>query len=143
MEALIAAGSLCAYLYSVYRLFQGSAHVYFDTASMLITLTLLREMLDSRAKDRVQSQLGNFFALMPRKVKICTEKYPEGQYVPIDHLKQNDTFMVEQGETVAAGALLTSLHLPAKQHPLRKIPEIVSKLGPPSFMAGFVLRPRA
>ncbi|MBW1695979.1 MAG: cation-translocating P-type ATPase [Deltaproteobacteria bacterium] len=108
METLIAAGSLCAYLYSIYRLFQGSAHVYFDTASMLITLTLLGKMLDSRAKDRVQSQLGNFFALMPRKVKICTEKYPEGRYVSIDHLKQNDTFLVEQGETVAADGMILS-----------------------------------
>jgi hypothetical protein len=41
MDSLIAIASLAAYFYSVYRMTQGSLHLYFDTASMLVTLVLL------------------------------------------------------------------------------------------------------
>ncbi|MGO9315481.1 MAG: cation transporter, partial [Syntrophobacteraceae bacterium] len=41
MDTLIAIGVLSAYFYSVISMLRGSLHVYFDTASMLVTLVLL------------------------------------------------------------------------------------------------------
>jgi heavy metal translocating P-type ATPase len=108
METLIGAGSLSAYLYSVFHIFSGSIHLYFDTASMLITLTLLGKTLERHAKDRVQSDLGSFFALRPTKVKICTAQYPEGRYVSVKHLQKNDIFCVDEGEMVPADGLITN-----------------------------------
>jgi cation transport ATPase len=73
METLIIIGALSAYFYSTYNLFATSIHLYYDTAAMLITLVLLGKTLERRAKGTVLADLENFFALMPTKVRICTD----------------------------------------------------------------------
>lgn len=106
METLITVGSFSAYFYSVYSLLTGSIHLYFDTASMLVTLVLLGKLLERRAKDEVQEDLGNFFSLRPTKVKICSEQHPEGRYVAADHLRPGDTFKAEESEIIPADGLI-------------------------------------
>lgn len=108
METLITAGSFSAYFYSIYGLLSGSIHLYFDTASMLITLVLLGKLLERKAKDEVQQDLANFFSLRPTKVKICAEQYPEGRYVSADNLRKEDIFKVEMSEVVPADGLIVS-----------------------------------
>ncbi|MBW2580501.1 MAG: cation-translocating P-type ATPase, partial [Deltaproteobacteria bacterium] len=106
METLITVGSFSAYFYSISGLLSGSIHLYFDTASMLITLVLLGKLLESRAKAKVQEDLANFFSLRPSKVKICSEQYPQGRYVAADNLQQGDTFRVEESEVLPADGLI-------------------------------------
>lgn len=107
METLIAVGSLSAYSYSVANLLSNNIHLYFDTASMLITLTLLGKMLERRAKDRVQTTFESFFELMPTKVRLCTDRFPNGRYASSHLLKEKDMFRVVTGETVPADGLIT------------------------------------
>ena len=102
METLIIIGALSAYFFSTYNLFAGSIHLYFDTASMLITLVLLGKTLERRAKGKVLEDLENFFALMPTKVRICSDNFPEGRYVAIDQLIEGDKFRVSETEIVPA-----------------------------------------
>jgi heavy metal translocating P-type ATPase len=106
METLITLGSFSAYFYSIYGLVAGSIHLYFDTASMLITLVLLGKMLERRAKDEVQEDLANFFSLRPTKVKICSEQYPEGRYVSAENLRKGDIFRAEESEILPADGLI-------------------------------------
>ena len=106
METLITVGAFSAYFYSTYGLLRGSIHLYFDTASMLITLVLLGKLLESRAKAEVQADLANFFSLRPTKVKICSEQYPQGRYVAADNLQQGDTFRVEENEVLPADGII-------------------------------------
>ena len=106
METLITVGSFSAYFYSIYGLISGSIHLYFDTASMLITLVLLGKLLERRAKDEVQEDLANFFSLRPTKVRICTDQYPEGRYVAAEHLHRGDLFRVEETEVLPADGLI-------------------------------------
>ena len=108
METLITAGSFSAYCYSIYGLLSGSIHLYFDTASMLITLVLLGKLLERRAKDEVQQDLANFFSLRPTKVRICSEQYPEGRYGSADNLRKEDIFKVELNEVITADGLIVS-----------------------------------
>jgi heavy metal translocating P-type ATPase len=102
METLIIMGSLSAYIYSTFNLFAGSIHVYYDTASMLITLVLLGKNLERRAKRRVLEDLELIFSLKPTKVRICSERYPHGRYVAADQLATGDIFQVSETEIVAA-----------------------------------------
>ena len=102
METLVGAGAASAYLYSVYNFAAGSLHLYFDTASMLITLVLLGKLLERKAKDRVQQDLSTVFSLKPTKVRICTERDPGGRYLPAELLTVGNTFRVQEGERVAA-----------------------------------------
>ncbi|UCF02688.1 MAG: cation-translocating P-type ATPase [Deltaproteobacteria bacterium] len=106
METLITAGSFSAYFYSIFGLLSGSIHLYFDTASMLITLVLLGKLLERRAKTEVQADLANFFSLRPTKVKICSDQYPQGRYVAADNLRKGDTFRVEESEVLAADGFI-------------------------------------
>jgi heavy metal translocating P-type ATPase len=106
METLITIGSFSAYFYSIYGLIEGSIHLYFDTASMLVTLVLLGKLLERRAKDEVQEDLANFFSLRPTKVRICSGQHPEGRYVAAEHLHAGDIFRVEETEVLPADGLI-------------------------------------
>ena len=108
METLILIGALSAYFYSTYNLFSASIHLYYDTAAMLITLVLLGKTLERRAKRKVLVDLDNFFALMPAKVRICTEDFPDGRYMAIEQLLPGDRFRVTEAEIIPAdGHILT------------------------------------
>jgi heavy metal translocating P-type ATPase len=102
METLIIIGALSAYFYSTYNLFATSIHLYYDTAAMLITLVLLGKTLERRAKGTVLADLENFFALMPTKVRICTDRFPDGRYAALGQLAAGDVFRITETELVPA-----------------------------------------
>jgi P-type Cu+ transporter len=102
METLITLGAFTAFIYSTFNLFSGSIHLYFDTAAMLITLTLLGKTIERKAKDNIQKDLGNFFSLRPSKAKIITDEFPGGRYVSAKALEKGDVFMIEEGEIAPA-----------------------------------------
>jgi heavy metal translocating P-type ATPase len=108
METLIIIGALSAYSFSTYNLFAGSIHLYYDTASMLITLVLLGKTLERGAKGKVLEDLENFFALMPTKVRICTDTFPDGRYVAMGQLSEGDIFRVTETELVAADGCIVA-----------------------------------
>jgi P-type Cu+ transporter len=106
METLISLGAFTAFIYSTVNLFLGSIHLYFDTAAMLITLTLLGKTIERKAKDNVQKDLGNFFSLRPAKAKIITDGFPDGRYVSAKALGKGDVFIMEDGEIAPADGLV-------------------------------------
>ncbi|MDX2502152.1 MAG: heavy metal translocating P-type ATPase [Deltaproteobacteria bacterium] len=108
METLIIMGALSAYIYSTVNLFSGNIHLYYDTAAILITLVLLGKTLERRAKNRVLEGLENFFSLMPTKVRICTDQYPEGRFVAARQLAPGDIVRVDENEIVAADGRIIS-----------------------------------
>ncbi len=108
MEALICLGAASAYGYSLVNFWMGSWHLYFDTASMLITLVLLGKLLESRAKRNVRRDLESFLALQPGKVRICSDRYPAGRFAGIDQLRPGDRFRVKNDEIVPADGRVVS-----------------------------------
>jgi len=128
MEALISIGSISAYSYSVFNLLQGSIHLYFDTTCMLIFLVQLGKILERRAKDRIQEDLGHYYALMPAKVRVCTGADSRGRYVAAGQLSSGDLFRAGEGETLAADGrvvagrgLVDESSLTGETKPLAKI----------------------
>jgi heavy metal translocating P-type ATPase len=108
METLIAIGALSAFGLSARNLLAGSIHLYFDTAGMLVTLVLLGKLLEGRAKDRVLEGLNGFLALMPVKVRLVTEAWPEGRFTAARNLAAGDLFRVLADEVVAADGVVVS-----------------------------------
>ena len=108
METLIAIGAVSAFFFSTYNLMTGSIHLYYDTASMLITMVLLGKVLERRAKDAIQEDLGSFFSLRPKKVRICTDAFPSGRFVSAKLLKKGDVFRVDTDEIVPADGVILS-----------------------------------
>jgi heavy metal translocating P-type ATPase len=108
MESLITVGSLSAFGFSTYNLLSGSIHLYYDTACMLVTLVLLGKILERRAKDEVLEGLDGLLSLMPTKVRIVEEAFPEGRFVSAERLAAGDLFRVAENEIVAADGVVVS-----------------------------------
>lgn len=98
MESLIAIASLSAYFYSVYRMSQGSLHLYFDTASMLITLVLLGRWVEIHIRDKVAAGMTGLYALTRTKVRILDRE--RERWVSSDAVSPGDPFLVFAGERV-------------------------------------------
>jgi heavy metal translocating P-type ATPase len=108
METLVCLGAGSAYGYSLINFWMGSWHLYFDTASMLITLVLLGKSLESKAKRNVRRDLESFLALQPGKARICSDRYPTGRFAAIDRLRPEDRFRVKDDEIVPADGRVVS-----------------------------------
>ncbi len=113
MDTLISLGTLAAYAWSVIALvFLGAAdggvamggifgggdaaHVYFETASVIVTLLLLGRFFEARARRRSGHALR---ALLQLGTK--TARLENGDEVPVESLQAGDRFVVRPGEKIA------------------------------------------
>ena len=108
MESLITVGALSAFGVSTLNLLSGSIHLYYDTACMLITLVLLGKILERRAKDQVLEGLEGLLSLMPLKVRIVDDAFPDGRFAAAEQLAAGDFFRVVENEIVAADGVVVS-----------------------------------
>ncbi len=106
MNTLIAVGTSAAYAYSVTATFfpavfeiKGySAHVYFDTAAMIIVLILLGRLFEARAKGRTSEAIKKLIGLQPKTARII--KDGEERDIPVDEVEIGDIILVRPGEKV-------------------------------------------
>ncbi|HEX5681431.1 MAG TPA: cation-translocating P-type ATPase, partial [Desulfobacterales bacterium] len=108
MESLITVGALSAFGVSTLNLLSGSIHLYYDTACMLITLVLLGKIIERRAKDQVLEGLEGLLSLMPLKVRIVDDGFPDGRFAATEQLAAGDFFRVVENEVVAADGVVVS-----------------------------------
>ena len=108
MEVLISIGSITAYFYSLFNVFQNSLHLYFDASSMLILLVLIGKRLEHSAKSKIAMGLTDFLSLVPEKVRICTEQFPKGRYVSIKQMRKGSIFLASEGEIIAGDGTVIS-----------------------------------
>ena len=107
METLITMGAFTTFLYSLINLMAGSFHLYFDTASMLITLTLLGKTLEKKVKDRVHGDMDAFYSLQTGKARLFSKAFPNGRYVYLEGVCEGDILGVEPEETVPADGVVS------------------------------------
>ncbi|MDU4576979.1 MAG: cation-translocating P-type ATPase, partial [Negativicoccus succinicivorans] len=67
MDVLVVLGTTTAYLYSLYELFGGAGHLYFETSAWLITFILLGKYLEAAAKRRTGQALETLLAAAPAR----------------------------------------------------------------------------
>lgn len=105
METLIAVGSLAAYGYSVAEIWTGGLHLYFDTASMLVTLVLLGKFIETQAREKVSRGVNELFQLSSGKIRLCgTDRE---RWVTAEAAQVNDRFTVDPGLRVPLDAVVT------------------------------------
>jgi len=132
MDTLVAAGVLSAYLYSLAAMLRGSLHVYFDTASMLVTLVLLGRFIEIRAKEKISGAITTLFHAASGKVRVLREGREiwtspgevsvgdlflvlPGERVPVDG-------RVFSGEAVLDESIVTGESRPQKRGPGANVP---------------------
>jgi Cu+-exporting ATPase len=113
MNLLVGVGTLTAYLYSLVATVAPAwvrgagqeAHVYFDTAAVIVTLILLGRMLESRARASTSQAMRRLLDLRPRTARRVTAPDggggPEGvEEVPLEQVVPGDVLVVRPGEKV-------------------------------------------
>ncbi len=113
MNSLVAIGTGAAYLFSllltlfpeIFPYANHNYHVYFDTASVIITLILLGRWLESRAKSKTGSAIKKLIELQP-KTAIVKEQNREVEK-DISELKPGDVIIIKPGSKIPADGIIT------------------------------------
>ncbi|MFN0729984.1 heavy metal translocating P-type ATPase [Polaribacter gochangensis] len=117
MFTLIGIGAGVAWLFSVFGMFfpdifpeqflseSGAVHVYFEAASVILTLVLLGQLLEARAHSKTNSAVKELLKLAPNKAtKIVNGEDVE---VSIDKIELNDVLKVKPGDKIPVDGSIT------------------------------------
>lgn len=117
MFTLIAVGTGTAYIYSViatllpgllpesFRGHHGVPEVYFEASAVIITLVLLGQVLELRARSRTGSAIRALLGLVPPTARVVTEDGSEKD-IPLDQVKPGDHLRVRPGEKVPVDGIV-------------------------------------
>ncbi len=106
MDVLIAFGTSCAYLYSVYAVFfMPAADLYFESGAVVITLVLLGKYFEALAKERTKGAIKGLIGLTPKTAAVIRD----GREITVaaHTLMPGDIVMVKPGERIAADGVVT------------------------------------
>ena len=121
MFTLVALGSGAAFLYSVvgtvlpglfplaFRDPHGNVGVYFEAAAVIITLVLLGQVLELRARSKTSGALRALLGLAPKTARRVTAGGDEN--VGVDDLRIGDRVRVRPGERIAVALVLNRYDL--------------------------------
>ena len=116
MFTLIGIGTGVAFLFSViamlvpdifpaqFRTMSGTVFVYFEAATVIITLVLLGQLLEARAHSRTSGAIKELLKLVPAEATLIING--EEKIIPIDEIKKGDKLRVKPGEKIAVDGKL-------------------------------------
>jgi P-type Cu+ transporter len=105
MFTLIALGTGVSYLYSIAALLRGGGlDLYFEPAAVIVTLVLLGQVLELRARSQTGSALKALLGLAPNTARIVREGREED--VPLNHVMVGDRLRVRPGEKVPVDGIV-------------------------------------
>ena len=83
----------------------GAVHVYFEAATVILTLVLLGQLLEARAHSKTNSAVKELLKLAPNKaVKVVDGEDVE---VSIDKIALNDILKVKPGDKIPVDGVIT------------------------------------
>jgi Cu2+-exporting ATPase len=110
MFTLIGIGAGFAWLFSVFGLFfpdffppqfktaSGNVHVYFEAATVILTLVLLGQVLEARAHSKTNSAVKELLKLAPNKAIRVRDG--EAEEIGLDQIQVGDILRVKPGEKI-------------------------------------------
>ena len=120
MFTLIGIGSGIAWLFSVFGMFfpdffpdqfktdVGTVHVYFEAATVILTLVLLGQVLEARAHSKTNSAIKELLKLAPNKAIRVKNGIEEE--ISIDAIILEDILRVKPGDKIPVDGSLTEGH---------------------------------
>lgn len=112
MNALVAVGTLAAWIYSMVALLipdllpASARAVYFEAAAVIVTLVLLGRWLEARARGRTGAAIKRLVALQPEVALVETEGGVEERAAA--HLQAGDVLRLRPGERLGADGIVLS-----------------------------------
>jgi Cu+-exporting ATPase len=116
MFTLIAMGTGVAYLFSLVALvfprifpasflqMDGTPPVYFEAAAAIVTLVLLGQVLELRARTRTGAAIRALLDLAPKTARVLRDGREED--IPLEQVKPGDRLRVRPGEKVAVDGVV-------------------------------------
>ena len=115
MFTLIAIGTGAAYLYSLAAVLfpnlipedfkhHGRVEVYFEAAAVIVTLVLLGQVLELRARRRTSGAIRQLLSLAPPTAHIVRDGAE--QDVPLEQVRQGDVLRVRPGEKIPVDGMI-------------------------------------
>jgi len=111
MFTLISLGVSVAYIYSLIAVFfphifpetmrtaQGTVGVYFEAAAVIVTLILLGQVMELRARSRTGAAIKALLGLAPKTARKIQEDGTEVD-IPLEHVQVGDILRVRPGEKI-------------------------------------------
>lgn len=104
MNSLVAVGTLAAYSFSLVATFipeilpQGTVHVYYEAAAVIVSLILLGRYLEAKAKGRTSQAIQHLIGMQAKTARI----YRDGQVieVPVAEMTTDTIVEIRPGERV-------------------------------------------
>ena len=140
MFTLIALGVAAAYLFSTVAMVWPEtlgAHLYFETAAVLVVLVLLGQVLELRARGRTNAAVRRLLGLAPKTARLVR---PDGreQDVPLELVQVGDVVRVRPGERLPVDGVVVEGGGGVDESMLSGEPLPIEK-GPGSKVAGGTL----
>lgn len=117
MFTLIGIGAGVAWLFSVFGMLfpdffpaqfkteSGAVHVYFEAATVILTLVLMGQVLEARAHSKTNSAVKELLKLAPNKaIRVVNGKEEE---VSIDQIEKGDILRVKPGDKIPVDGKIT------------------------------------
>jgi P-type Cu+ transporter len=157
MNTLVALGTSAAYIYSLFATFfptffytQGlQAEVYYEAATVIITLILLGRLLENRAKGKTSEAIRLLIGRIAKTA--CVLRNGKEFNIPIEEVKVGDVILVRPGEKIPVDgnllegsstvdeAMVTGEPIPVKKQPGDEvIGATINKTGSFKFIASRV-----
>ena len=121
MFTLIALGVGVAYVYSVvatlfpglfpasFRDHAGQVGVYFEAAAVIVTLVLVGQVLELRARSHTGAAMRGLLGLAPQQARRLREDGTE-EDVPLDEVQVGDRLRVRPGEKIPVDGVVLEGH---------------------------------
>lgn len=104
MSVLVSIGVLALYLYSAVATFILNGETLYVTASVVLTLILLGNLVEIALRRRMVGMTQSLFKMAPSKVRIIEDG--EIQEIHIKYLRPGDIAVVDSGESVPADGVI-------------------------------------
>ncbi len=104
MDLLVSSGATLTYIYSLYVLFGGKGHSYFDSVAMIITFVLVGKYLEVIGKKNAVDTMDKIRSQVPHEATIVEEGVKK--VVPLDAIEVGNIIEVKRGEKATVDGVL-------------------------------------
>ena len=105
MDTLISLGTLAALAYSLWGMWVGSTHLYFETGAVIAALILLGRYFEARSRGQAGEAIEKLMALSAKTARIIQNG--EERDVSIEQVKAGDVLLVRPGEKIPVDGILS------------------------------------
>ena len=117
MWTLITLGAGAAYMFSIVALLfpdifpdqfkseRGAVHLYFEAAVVILTLILLGQLLEAKARSQTNSAIKELLNLVPPEATVIRDG--EEMTIPLEHVKLDDIIKIKPGEKIPVDGEIT------------------------------------